>query len=170
MADQLNTPITPLLEKNDCRQWDMTPAFLGLDAVDLKVTAGTKVNSPYLDLRNFFNYKMFVDVTNDTPTSGDFKVTLEEYAFDGSTFTLLDSSDILTAIDSATNGQKEILLFGATISEVLFSSGGGTAATIGVSPILQKYKMLFIARLVVEVTTIYVGTSASAAVRFQAGD
>ena len=71
-------------------------------------------------------------------------------------------------IDTTQNGQKEILLFGATLSAALFSSGGGTAGTIGVN--LDKFKLLFVARLKLEVTTTGAGTSATADVTLLAGD
>lgn len=174
MADNaLDSPITPLIEVSRSRTWYMSPAFLNMDAVDLKAAANTQYTSPYLDFRGpgRFNFKLFVNVAvTGAVAAGAFKITLEDYAFDGSSFTLLDSEDILTAIDSQTDGQKEILLFGATISGgKLFSSGGGTAATKSAN--LDKYLMLHIARFILEVTTQGdAATSADATVHLQAGD
>lgn len=169
----LDSPITPLIEVPRSRTWYMSPSFLNMEDVDTKGTTGVKATSPYLDFRGpgLFNFKLFVVVTADTIAVGAFKLTLKQWAFDGSAFTQLGAAeDILTAIDSTTNGQTEELLFGATINSggVLFSSGGGTAATK--SSNLNKFQMLHIATLEFNITTQATGTSGSASVHMQAGD
>lgn len=61
-----------------------------------------------------------------------------------------------------------MLLFGATITPAKYSSGGGTGATLGTN--LERFSMIFVGRLKLEITTQASGTSASASVHFFAGD
>lgn len=174
MADNpLDTPIAEAIEKERSRHWAMQPSFLNMDGVNLKQAAAVVATSPFLDLRGFFNFKMIVNVTADTITTGAFKITLEE--FDPSDIldsnaspTAILSADLLTGIDSTQNGQKEVLLFGATITPAKYSSGGGTGATLGTN--LERFSMIFVGRLKLEITTQASGTSASASVHFFAGD
>ncbi len=156
-----------------CRQWVITPAKLLLNDVDLDITAALAATSPFIDLRGHFNYKLIVNVTASGMTLGAFKITLEEFdaadvVANGVDATVIDSEDLITVIDTTQNAQKEILLFGATFAPTLFSSGGGTDGTIGND--LDKYKLLFVARLKLEVTTTGSGTSATADVTLLAGD
>lgn len=174
MADNpLDTPLAAAIEIGNSPQWEMTPSFLNMLDVDLEQAAGVVATSPFLDLRGHFNYKLFVDISEVGSSLGDFKLTLEEFAPSQISDpedepTPIDSEDILTAIDSNTDGQKEVLLFGATIDPVVYSSGGGTGATLGSN--IARFKMLWIARLKLEITTQATATSSTASVRFYAGD
>lgn len=170
------TAIEPILLRSDSRQWDISPAELDMEDVNLDQASGVvAATSPFLDLRNFFNYKLFVGPAAVTAMSaGHFKITLEEFAavdvlLNPINPTPIDSEDILTVISAIQNGQKEILLWGATIDGgALFSSGGGVAATKSLN--LNKHRMLFVARLKLEITQTGNGTSSTVSVRLQCGD
>lgn len=155
------------------KQWEILPADLNMAAVDLDVSTGLVATSPFIDLRGHFNYKLMVDVTADTMSAGHFKITLEEFsaadvAANGLNATLRASRDLITVIDTTQNNQKEVLKFGATLAVTLFSSGGGTAGTIGT--LLDQFELLFVARLKLEITENGSGTSATADVRLLCGD
>jgi len=167
--------IAPILLSNSARHWDLSPAELNMEDVNLDQNVGVVATSPFLDLRNFFNYKLFIGpVAADTMAAGAFKLTLEEFAAkdvlaNPASPTPLDTEDLITLMDATTDGQKEILLWGATIDTgSLFSSGGGTDGTK--SGNLNKHRMLFIARLKLQITTNGSGTSSTVSVRLQCGD
>ena len=101
------------IERNDARQWDISPGDLGMDDVDLDITAALAATSPFLDLRNFFNYKLIVDVTASAMTLGAFKITLEEFnsadvVANGTAATVVTSTDLITGIDTTQNGHLRV--------------------------------------------------------------
>ena len=107
----------------------LTPAELGIDAVNLKVT--TDNNSNLLDVRNAFAFTAIVDIAETgSPSAGAADLIVDIMTSDGVTETFSHTID--TGIDIQTNGLKETITWGHGLTAAVVSSG--TAGTLSTTP------------------------------------
>jgi hypothetical protein len=129
-----------------------------LRAADMTAVALTEYRSQVFNVKEFFVYKVWVDISAAGSASGVATLSALLIAADGST--ILDEWDLLTGIVTSTDTEKNLVLFGAGIS-----SGVKGNATLGT--LLATLKLTFNMQLELTVTTQATGT-ATAAVRMLA--
>lgn len=172
MADNpLDTPIAPPIEVFQCRQAELTPAFLNMEDVDLEQAAGVVATSPFIDVRTFFNFKVFCTTTQSGGSAGTWKLTLEEFlpsqiSSASDEPTPVDSEDIITAIASDESG-TDVLFFGATVTPNVYSAKT-TPGTVGSN--LARFALAFVVRFKLEITLQGVATSSLGSVYIALGD
>ena len=106
----------------------LTPAELGIENVNLKVTTDNK--SGRIDVRNAFAFTAVVDITETgAPAAGAANLIVE--IVDRAN-TVLTSHIVDTGIDIQTNGLKETVSWGHGINAVAISTG--TAGTVTTTP------------------------------------
>lgn len=102
------------------------PADLGIDNVNLKVT--TANNSNIIDVSNAFTFTAIVDITETgTPTTGSGTLTANVMDGSGASASTIYSVDLLTGIDIQTNGDRNVVTFGAGVNGA--KTGSGTLGT-----------------------------------------
>ena len=139
------------------REWD-PPAIDNLNGADMTAAALVEYDSQIFDVREFFIYKVWVDITASGSASG--VATLSAILFAANLTTVLDEFDLLTGIDTSTDTEKNLVLFGAGAMAAVKGN-----ATLGSN--LGALKIAFHMRLQLTVTTQATGT-ATAAVRMLA--
>ena len=108
----------------------LTPAELGIDGVNLKVT--TDNNSNTIDVRNAFAFTAVIDILETgAPANGAASLIVDIMSGPGST-TETTSHAIETAIDIQTNALKETVSWGHGVTAAAISTG--TAGTISTTP------------------------------------
>ncbi len=129
-----------------------------LRAADMTAIATTEYDSQIFKVEEFFVYKVWVDIAAAGSASGVATLSVLLYAVNLTT--VLDEWDLLTGIDTSTDTEKNLVLFGAGIS-----AGVKGNATLGLE--LATFKVNFNLQLQLTVTTQATGT-ATAAVRMLA--
>ena len=132
-----------------------------INGSDMQASATTEYDSRIFTVKEFFVYNVWVDIVQvGAGTVGAATLSVLSLTEDG---TLLDEWDLLTAIDTNTDLEKNLILFG----------GGVTAArkgNAGLGSELASFKLAFRMQLRLTVDVTEDGTSSFAFVRMQAGD
>ena len=141
------------------REWE--PFIIdNLDAADMTAAALTEYDSQIFDMREFFVYTVIVDITASGSASGVATLSVKLISDLDLRTTVLDEFDLLTGIDTSTNTEKNLVVFGAGVSAAVKGN-----ATLGTD--LGAFKIAFRISLQLTVTTQATGT-ATAAVRMLA--
>ena len=135
----------------------LLPAETGVDAADLKAVATTQYKTGAFDVERFwlFKYVMAIDNTGGG-AAGDAKLTVENLAPGGTT--VIDSLDIVTAIDTKADGTM-VLVFGGGVTSTL--TGPGTLSSDA-----DIMKVFYRINVILEVTTANDGTTSIATSHF----
>jgi len=136
----------------------LLPAETGVNAADLKAVATTQYETGAKDVERFwvFKYVMVIDNTGGG-TVGDAKITVQNLAPGGTT--VIDSLDIVTAIDTKADGTM-VLVFGGGVTATL--TGPGTLSSDA-----EIMKLFYRINVILEVTTANDGTTSTATSHFQ---
>jgi len=129
-----------------------------LNGADMTAVALVEYDSQIFKVLEFFIYKVWVDISAAGSASGVATLLAILYAADLTT--VLDEWDLLTGIDTSTDEEKNLVVFGAGVSAAKKGS-----ATLGAD--LATLKVTFNMQLRLTVTTQATGT-ATAAVRMLA--
>ncbi len=129
-----------------------------LNGADMTAVALVEYDSQIFKVLEFFIYKVWVDISAAASASG--VATLSALLYAADLTTVLDEWDLLTAIDTSTDTEKNLVLFGAGVT-----AGVKGNATLGTD--LATFKLTFNMQLRLTVTTQATGT-ATAAVRMLA--
>lgn len=143
--------------KNRSRHWEAEAADLELSLVDLSLAPD--VESVLIDARDNFVYTLWIDMIQNTATSGAHSLFADLYARDGET--LIESVLLVSAMIVTSDNQVK-LLFGEGVTERLVGTG-----TIG--PELASLKLLQLCKLRV-VKNTPADQAATLSVRMQFGD
>ena len=140
------------------REWD-PPAIDNMNDADMTQIATTEIDSQIFIVREFFIFKVFIDISASGSISGVATLSVKLISdLDGTTE--LDEFDLLTGIDTSTDATKNLVVFGAGVT-----AAKKGAATLGTN--LGAFKIAFRMQLQLTVTTQATGT-ATAAVRMLA--
>jgi hypothetical protein len=102
------------------------PADLGIDDVSLKVT--TSNTSNIFDVSRAYTFTAIVDITETgTPAAGAASLVANVMDGIGSSASIIYSVDLLTGIDIQTNGDQNVVTFGAGVNGA--KTGSGTIGT-----------------------------------------
>jgi hypothetical protein len=129
-----------------------------LRAADMTAVALVEYDSQIFRVEEFFVFKVWVDISAAGSASGVATLSVLLYAADKTT--VLDEWDLLTLIDTSTDTEKNLVLFGAGVAAAKKGN-----ATLGA--LLLSFKVNFQMQLRLTVTTQATGT-ATAAVRMLA--
>lgn len=132
---------------------ELKPADLGINGVDMKALVATKYASGVLEVVKDFAWTLVIDITETgSPAAGVAKLTIDRYLKNRTT--IIDSLDLLTAIDTINQGQIRVAWgFGATALKT------GSATLDSDSAILQ---MVAFMKVTLEVVTANDGTTCTA--------
>ena len=135
----------------------LLPAETGVDAADLKAVATTQYETGATDVDKFwvFKYVMAIDNTGGG-AAGDAKITVQNLAPGGTT--VIDSLDIVTAIDTKADGTM-VLVFGGGVNADL--TGPGTLSSDA-----DIMKVFYRMNVILEVVTANDGTTSTATSHF----
>ena len=142
------------------REW--TPEQIdNLNGADMQAAPAVTYDSQIFRVEQFFVFNVWVDIVQvGAGAVGDATLSLRSFAEDD---TLLDTWDLLTLIDTNTDAEKNLILFGAGVTAT--KKGNATLGSL-----LTSLKLGFRFQLRLTVTTTEDGTSSLAFVRMQAGD
>lgn len=116
------------------------PVDIGINGVNMKAVATTQYTSGVKDVRKDFAFLVIIDITATVPgTLGIAKLTLNRYRNDE--ITLIDTLDILTAIDTDTSQQVR-LTWGYGVTAKVTASIATLSADAGIMDLVGRLEFV----------------------------